>query len=61
MNTQEQKPHVHGPDCQHDHHDSQALLCVMGLRWGVMNRVFAVAKKNIKNVVVNNFCYFYNK
>jgi len=24
MNTQEQKPHVHGPDCQHHHHEPQA-------------------------------------
>jgi hypothetical protein len=23
MTTQEQKPHVHGPDCQHDHHEPQ--------------------------------------
>jgi uncharacterized protein YecA (UPF0149 family) len=26
MNTKEQEPHVHGPDCQHHHHDAQAPI-----------------------------------
>jgi hypothetical protein len=34
------------------------LLCVMELRWGVMIRVIAVAKKNIRNVVENKFLFF---
>jgi len=34
MNTQEQKPHVHGPDCQHDHHGSQAPVVRDGVKVG---------------------------
>lgn len=35
MNTEEQTPHVHGPNCQHDHHhEARAPLVREGLKIG---------------------------
>jgi len=48
VNTQEQKPHVHGPGCQHDHQEAQAPLVRDGAKVGRNNPCICGSQKKYK-------------